>query len=87
MTITEKLKSLLIAEVIPDLEESIDEIFATIEKAKMASLSEKEELKELQDILAECKEIIVDIDKGEMDDEEAGDIFTELMELKTIEDI
>jgi len=86
MTITEKLKSLLIAEVIPDLEEAIDEIFSIIEKAKMASLSDKEELQELQEILSECKGIIVDIDKGEMEDDEASDIFDELMELKTIEE-
>jgi len=86
MTITEKLKSLLIAEVIPDLEEAIDEIFSIIEKAKMASLSDKEELQELQEILSECKGIIVDIDTGEMEDDEASDIFDELMELKTIEE-
>ena len=86
MTMTEKLKSLLISEVIPDLEETIDEMFSMIEKAKMASLSDKEELQEIQEMLAECREIIVDIDKGEMDDEEAEGIFDELMELKTIEE-
>lgn len=86
MTMTEKLKTLLVAEVIPDLEETIDEIFSIIEKAKMASLSDKEELQELQEMLVECKDIIVDIDTGEMEEEEAEDIFTELMALKTIEE-
>ncbi len=85
MIMTEKLKSLLIAEVIPDLEEAIDEMFSMIDKAKMASISDKEELQELQEMLTECKEIIVDIDTGEMEDDEAVDIFNELMALKTEE--
>ena len=83
---TEKLKSLLIAEVIPDLEETIDEMFSMIEKAKMASLADKEELQEIQEMLAECREIIVDIDTGEMEDDEAEDIFNDLMVLKTLEE-
>ena len=83
---TEKLKSLLIAEVIPDLEETIDGMFSMIEKEKMASLSDKEELQGLQEMLIECRDIIVDIDTGEMEDEEAEGIFDELMELKTIEE-
>ena len=83
---TEKLKSLLIAEVIPDLEEAIDEMFSMIDKAKMASISDKEELQELQEMLTECKEIIVDIDTGEMEHDEAEDIFNELMMLKMIEE-
>ena len=83
---TEKLKSLLTVEVIPDLEETIDEMFSMIDKAKMASLADKEELQELQEMLAECKDIIVDIDRGDMGYEEAEEIFNELMMLKMIDE-
>jgi len=86
MQITEKLKNLLTQEVIPDLEEAIDEMFAMIEKAKMASIADKEELKDLQEMHAECKDIVSEIDAGEMPHEEAEEIFNELMDVKTIKD-
>jgi hypothetical protein len=85
MKITEKLKNLLSLEIIPDLEEAIDEMFSIIEKEKMASLADKEELGELQDMLFECKDILKEIDRGEMPEEEAKEILNELMEAKSIE--
>ncbi len=86
MQITEKLKNLLTLEVIPDLEEAIDEMFSMIEKAKMASIADKEELQELQEMHAECKDIVVELNAGDMPENEAEEIFKELMELKTIEE-
>lgn len=82
---SEKLKNFLIQEIIPDLEDAIDEMFAMIEKAKMASLADKEELKELQEMHAECKDILEEIEAGEMDEEEAGEILKELLDAKTEE--
>jgi len=81
---TEKLKNLLNLEIIPDLEEAIDEMFSMIEKAKMASIADKEELKELQEMHFECKDIVQEIDRGEMPEEEAEEILKELMEAKTV---
>jgi len=43
----EKLKNLLMVEIIPDLEEAIDDMFAMINKEKMVSIADKEELQEL----------------------------------------
>jgi phenylpropionate dioxygenase-like ring-hydroxylating dioxygenase large terminal subunit len=80
---SEKLKNLLIIEIIPDLEEAIDEMFSMIEKAKMASIADKEELQELQEMLAECREIVEEIDAGDMSQDEAEGILLELMEAKT----
>ena len=85
MKITEKLKNLLSLEIIPDLEEAIDEMFSIIEKAKMASIADKEELQELQEMLFECKDILKEIDREEMPEEEAKEILNELMEAKSIE--
>jgi len=81
---TEKLKNLLILEIIPDLEEAIDEMFSMIEKAKMASIADKEELGELQDMHRECKDIVSEIDANDMSEDEAQEILKELIEIKSI---
>jgi len=86
MSNTEKLKNFLLQEIIPDLEEAIDEMFAFIEKAKMASISDKEELQDLQEMHAECKDIVSEIEAGEMNDDEAGEILAEFVEMKTADD-
>jgi len=82
---SEKLKNLLTIEIIPDLEEAIDDMFSMIEKAKMASIADKEELQELQEMLAECKDIVEEIGTGDMPEDEAEGILVELMEAKTID--
>ncbi len=84
MQTVEKLKNLLTIEIIPDLEEAIDEMFSMIEKAKMASIADKEELQELQEMHAECKDIVVEIDAGDMPEDEAEEILIELMDAKTV---
>ncbi len=80
---TEKLKNLLMNELMPDLEESIDEIFAMVEKEKMISLADREELEEMQEMHAECREILIEIESGEMEDEEAAELLSELVEIKS----
>jgi len=86
MSNTEKLKNFLLQEIIPDLEEAIDEMFSMIEKAKMASIADKEELQDLQEMHAECKDIVAEIEAGEMNDDEAGEILAEFVEMKTADD-
>jgi len=86
MSNTEKLKNFLTQEIIPDLEEAIDEMFAFIEKAKMASIADKEELQDLQEMHAECKEIVTEIESGEMEDEEAEEILKEFIDMKTADE-
>ena len=83
MSYLEKLKNFLTQEIIPDLEEAIDEMIAFIEKAKMASIADKEELKDLQEMHAECKDIVSEIESGEMEEKEAEEILNELVDMKT----
>jgi len=80
----EKLKNLLTSEIIPDLEEAIDELFSMIEKAKMASIADKEELQELQEMHSECKDIVSEIDSNEMSEDEAKELLEELIDVKSI---
>jgi hypothetical protein len=61
-------------------------MFSFIEKAKMASIADKEELQELQEMHSECKDIVQELDSGEMDEDEAEDILKELLEAKTLEE-
>ena len=84
MTHSEKLKNFLLQEIIPDLEEAIDEVFAFIEKSKMASIADKEELQDLQEMHSECKDIVAEIESGEMEEEEAKEILDELVDMKTV---
>ncbi len=78
MSSVNRLKLLLEEQIIPDLEAVIDSIFQTIDREKTISLGEKEELKELQEMHAECREILIEIESGEMDEEEAKELLDEL---------
>jgi len=83
MTKIEQLKNLLQNEVIQDLEAAIDEIFQMVEREKTISLADREELEEMQEMHAECREILIEIEAKEMDEAEAGELLAELVELKT----
>jgi len=79
---TQKLKNLLENEIMPDLEEAIDEIFMMVEKEKTISLADREELEEMQEMHSECRDILIEIESGEMTEEEAGELLSELVEIK-----
>ena len=81
MSNIEKLKALLENEIIPDLESVIDSIFQMVEKEKTISLGEREELEELQEMHSECREILVEIESNEMDEDEAKELLEELIEI------
>jgi len=83
MTATDQLKNLLHNELLPDLEAAIDEIFAMIERDKTISLADREELETLQEMHAECREILIEIESGEMDDDEAAELIADLIDAKT----
>ena len=81
MSSIDKLKALLENEIVPDLESVIDSIFQTIEKEKTISLGEREELEELQEMHNECREILIEIEAGEMEEDEASELLEELLEI------
>ena len=83
ITSSEKLKRLLEAEIIPDLESAIDELFEEIESAKGATNEQKVDLKELQEMRDECNEIISELDKDELQQEEIEEILAELIDSKS----
>ncbi len=82
---TEKLQNLLENEVIPDLEVAIDELFEAIDKSKNATSQQKADLEEMRDMRTECFAIVEEIKRDELDEEEAEELLSELVELKTEE--
>ena len=82
---TEKLQNLLENEIIPDLEVAIDELFEAIDKAKSASQTQKDDLEEMRDMRTECFAIVEEIKRDELDEEEAAELLSELVEMKTEE--
>ncbi len=82
---TEKLQNLLENEVIPDLEVAIDELFEMIDKSKNATSQQKADLEEMRDMRTECFAIVEEIKRDELDEEEAKELLSELVELKTEE--
>jgi len=83
MTKIEQLKNLLENEIIQDLEAAIDETFQMVEKEKTISLADREELEEMQEMHQECRDILVEIEANEMEEEEASELLAELVEMKT----
>jgi hypothetical protein len=81
-----KLKNLLEIEVIPDVEVTIDDLFASIDKAKKATPEAKEDLQELREMRDECLAIVKEIDDGNIDDDEVDELLEAFMELKTEEE-
>jgi Na+/phosphate symporter len=81
MTNIQKLQNLLLNEFMPLLEDEIDAIFMMIEKEKMISLADREELEELQEMHKECREILIEIESKELDEEEAKELLEELIDI------
>ncbi|MEA2027870.1 MAG: hypothetical protein U9N49_02705 [Campylobacterota bacterium] len=86
MKSSEKLKTLLTNEIIPDLESAIDELFEQIEKAKNVTKEQRGDLDDLREMRDECKEIIEELNNNELKDDEIEEILTELMDAKTIDE-
>ncbi|WP_201352712.1 hypothetical protein [Hydrogenimonas urashimensis] len=74
----EELKALLELEMIPDIEDAIDDFFEIVADAKNADEAAKAEYAELQELRAALTELLHDIEEGDVSDEECVEIFTEL---------
>jgi len=82
MTNADKLRNLLELEIIPDLEASIDELFASIDKSKNASTAQKEDLEEMREMRTECFAIVEELGRNELEEDEIAELLAELVEMK-----
>lgn len=82
MTLQEKLLNLIHNEVMPDIEDYLDELFELV-ASKKDDQQIKEEILYMQEMQQEFQELIDDIHNGNIDDEEAQEIIDEIIEMKS----
>lgn len=77
-----QLKFLIQNELIPDVEEHIDDIFEGIASAKDATVEERAQLEDMQALRDEYKELLAELNSGDIDEEEAEQLYTELTAMR-----
>lgn len=77
-----QLKHLIQNELIPDVEEHIDDIFESIASQKDATIEERAQLEDMQALRDEYKELLKEINSGDIDEEEAEQLYTELTSMR-----
>ena len=80
MSYTQKLEELLIKEVIPDIDDALDEIFEQIADEKNANDEQKDEIDELRDFKSDLKDVLDDIKSGEIEEDECEEIYNDIIE-------
>jgi DNA invertase Pin-like site-specific DNA recombinase len=80
MSTIETLKELITEQVLPDIEDYMDELFVLIAD-KHATDDDKEALEEMRELRSEFQQMLEEIEKGEIDDEEAQGIIEEIEEM------
>ena len=80
MSLQEKLIKVIGDEILPDLVNSIDELFEIV-AAKQESDEDKEEIKILQTLKQDFEEILEDVKSGEMEEEEYEELFNDIEEM------
>jgi uncharacterized protein YaaN involved in tellurite resistance len=81
-----QLKHLIQSELIPDVEEHIDDIFESIASQKDATIEERAQLDDMQALRDEYKELLKEIQSGDIDEEEAEQLYTELTSMREGDD-
>jgi uncharacterized coiled-coil protein SlyX len=76
-----KLQELIEEVILADVEDTIDEIYGVIAKDKKANDEAQAELEELHDLRNELKDILADIEEGELDKDECAEIYEELFDM------
>ncbi len=81
MTKAEELIKILNEEIIPEIENIIDEMCEEIADNKNASDEDKAEFKEAQAMRKEFKEMAFEAETGEMDEDECAENIAECKEI------
>jgi hypothetical protein len=85
MTTQEKLLNLIHNEVMPDIEDYLDELFELV-AAKKEDAQMKEEILYMQEMQQEFQDLINDLNNGEIDEEEAQEIIDEIIDMKSLKE-
>jgi len=80
-----KLLKMIQKEVIPEIEEHMDELFAIVAD-KNASEQDKEELKETQQLHKDFKDILKELEEDELEEDEIVEWIAAIEEMRNIEE-
>ncbi|MCK4737320.1 MAG: hypothetical protein KAT10_02070 [Sulfurimonas sp.] len=80
MSYAQKLEELLTKNVIPDLDERLDEIFEEIADNKEATDDAKEEIEELREFKSDLQDVLEDIESGDIDEDECKELIDDILE-------
>jgi microcompartment protein CcmL/EutN len=80
MSYTQKLEELVSKQVIPDIDDALDEIFEQIADEKNANDEQKEEIEELREFKSDLLDLLDDIKSGEIEDDECEEIYNDIIE-------
>lgn len=80
-----KLVKMIQKEVLPEIEEHMDEL-CEIVASKEVTEEDKEELKETQALHKEFKELLEELENDELDNEEIDELMVELEAMRSIEE-
>ena len=80
MSYAQELEELITKSVIPDIDESLDIIFAEIADNKEATQDAKEEIEELREFKADLQDILTDIESGDIEEDECKEIIEDIKE-------
>ncbi len=81
-----KLRELIEEVVLPDIEDHIDSIFATIAKDKVTDDAKNTELQNMHDLRDEFKTILEEIQNKELDKDECKEIYDDIMDMISSEE-
>ena len=81
MSKIQELEKLLNEDVIPEIEENVDELLDIVE-GKKSTKEDKDELKYMEDIKLYFDEVILDIENNNLKDEDAIEILEVLEEMR-----
>ena len=79
------LLKLIQKEVLPEIEEFMDELFEIV-ASKEVTDEDKTQLKEIQELHVEFKDMLVELEEGEMDEQECLEVIEQINEMRQVED-
>lgn len=85
MSLTITLVKMINKEVLPEIEDHIDELMEIV-ASKDATDEDKEALRETQELHAEFKELLEDLENGDLEEDEIQELIDGIKEMQELED-
>lgn len=80
MSYAQQLEELITKNVIPDIDDRLDEIFEEIADNKEAGDDAKEEIEELREFKADLQDVLDDINSGDIEEDECKELIDDILE-------